>query len=199
MSSFISYVIYPKNRISYCSADATHDHVFAFINSTDAPDSDSCPSGSESTDGSSSRDSPDSGLVLHAFLCQKRKIAQSVTLTVAKSFETAFQIWQDENERRRSSCSSSSSQQQQQKQNQHTQVIQHHHQTTQNEVDTMRNLLIDFSSEMDITSELCSKDQQQYFQNTWVSFEDESSNDSLKLPPINYNTNMWDSNAMIMT
>lgn len=30
----------------------------------------------------------------HAFLCPKRKMAQTVTLTVAQAFKTAYQAWQ---------------------------------------------------------------------------------------------------------
>lgn len=58
-------------RISYCSADATHDHVFAFI-ATNSNETMEC----------------------HAFLCPKRKMAQAVTLTVAQSFNTAYELWQ---------------------------------------------------------------------------------------------------------
>lgn len=58
-------------RISYCSADATHDHVFAFI-ATNLNETMEC----------------------HAFLCPKRKMAQTVTLTVAQAFKTAYQAWQ---------------------------------------------------------------------------------------------------------
>ncbi|KAK0180059.1 hypothetical protein PV327_005741 [Microctonus hyperodae] len=58
-------------RISYCSADATHDHVFAFI-ATNLNETMEC----------------------HAFLCSKRKMAQTVTLTVAQAFNTAYEAWQ---------------------------------------------------------------------------------------------------------
>lgn len=59
------------SRISYCSADATHDHVFAFI-ATNLNETMEC----------------------HAFLCPKRKMAQTVTLTVAQAFNTAYEAWQ---------------------------------------------------------------------------------------------------------
>ncbi|GFG29608.1 hypothetical protein Cfor_10436 [Coptotermes formosanus] len=65
-------------RISYCSADAAHDHVFAFI-ATNSNETMEC----------------------HAFLCPKRKMAQAVTLTVAQSFNTAYELWQISQE---SSC-----------------------------------------------------------------------------------------------
>ncbi|XP_015596960.1 low density lipoprotein receptor adapter protein 1 isoform X2 [Cephus cinctus] len=58
-------------RISYCSADAMHDHVFAFI-ATNLNETMEC----------------------HAFLCPKRKMAQTVTLTVAQAFNTAYEAWQ---------------------------------------------------------------------------------------------------------
>ncbi|XP_024085783.1 low density lipoprotein receptor adapter protein 1-A-like, partial [Cimex lectularius] len=58
-------------RISYCSADATYGHVFAFI-STNENDSLTC----------------------HAFLCSKRKMAQLISITVAQTFNTAFHLWQ---------------------------------------------------------------------------------------------------------
>ncbi|KAG7197829.1 hypothetical protein KM043_001643 [Ampulex compressa] len=58
-------------RISYCSADATFAHVFGFI-ATNLNETMEC----------------------HAFLCPKRKIAETVTLTVAQAFNTAYEAWQ---------------------------------------------------------------------------------------------------------
>uniref|UniRef100_A0A146L727 Low density lipoprotein receptor adapter protein 1 n=1 Tax=Lygus hesperus TaxID=30085 RepID=A0A146L727_LYGHE len=58
-------------RISYCSADATHGHVFAYIVSGE-----------------------DDSLQCHAFLCPKRKTAQLISITVAQTFNTAFHLWQ---------------------------------------------------------------------------------------------------------
>ncbi|XP_014283218.1 low density lipoprotein receptor adapter protein 1-A [Halyomorpha halys] len=58
-------------RISYCSADATHGHVFAFIAIND-----------------------NDTLECHAFLCPKRKVAQLISITVAQTFNTAFHLWQ---------------------------------------------------------------------------------------------------------
>ncbi|KAF4518112.1 hypothetical protein B566_EDAN007813 [Ephemera danica] len=58
-------------RISYCSADANFDHVFAFI-ATNSNETMEC----------------------HAFLCPKRKVAQAVTLTIAQSFNMAYELWQ---------------------------------------------------------------------------------------------------------
>ncbi|KAG1683162.1 Low density lipoprotein receptor adapter protein 1-B [Nymphon striatum] len=65
-------------RISYCSADANHDHVVAFI-STDKNETLEC----------------------HAFLCPKRKVAQAVAVTIAQSFNLAFETWQYAKERDR--------------------------------------------------------------------------------------------------
>ncbi|NWW69705.1 ARH protein, partial [Climacteris rufus] len=59
-------------RISYCTADKTHDKVFAYIAQHQLSESLEC----------------------HAFLCPKRKTAQAVTLTVAQAFKIAFEFWQ---------------------------------------------------------------------------------------------------------
>ncbi|NWW41487.1 ARH protein, partial [Panurus biarmicus] len=59
-------------RISYCTADKTHDKVFAYIAQNQLNESLEC----------------------HAFLCTKRKMAQAVTLTVAQAFKIAFELWQ---------------------------------------------------------------------------------------------------------
>jgi low density lipoprotein receptor adapter protein 1 len=80
----------PIYKISYCSVDAAHDTIFSFVSSTadneenfetkqfGSPDS---PVG-QLESSSSSLDDED--LVLHAFQCQKRKIAHTVTLSVAR-------------------------------------------------------------------------------------------------------------------
>lgn len=57
-------------RISNCSTDAAHRQIFSFI-STDSNEIPEC----------------------HAFLCSKRKVAQTVTLAVANAFSTAYQVW----------------------------------------------------------------------------------------------------------
>lgn len=57
-------------RISNCSTDASHRQVFSFI-STDNNETTEC----------------------HAFLCSKRKIAETVTLSVAHAFSTAYAAW----------------------------------------------------------------------------------------------------------
>jgi len=57
-------------RISYCSADPTLQHVFTFIATNH-----------------------NLTMECHAFLCQKKKIAQSATLTIAQAFNLAFEEW----------------------------------------------------------------------------------------------------------
>ncbi|XP_066060451.1 low density lipoprotein receptor adapter protein 1 isoform X3 [Chamaea fasciata] len=59
-------------RISYCTADKSHDKVFAYI----------------------AQNQLNENLECHAFLCSKRKMAQAVTLTVAQAFKIAFEFWQ---------------------------------------------------------------------------------------------------------
>ncbi|XP_046405664.1 low density lipoprotein receptor adapter protein 1-B-like isoform X2 [Ischnura elegans] len=58
-------------RISYCSADASFNRVFAFI-ATNLNETMEC----------------------HAFLCRKRKMAQTATLAIARTFNTAYELWQ---------------------------------------------------------------------------------------------------------
>lgn len=86
-------MLVPIYKISYCSIDAAHDTIFAFVSSPS-------DSGTKSFESKNSQQfgSPDSpvgqlesssledeeGLVLHAFQCQKRKIAHNVTMTVAR-------------------------------------------------------------------------------------------------------------------
>ncbi|XP_967390.2 low density lipoprotein receptor adapter protein 1 [Tribolium castaneum] len=57
-------------RISNCSTDPTHRQVFSFV-STDAHETMEC----------------------HAFICSKRKMAETVTLAVAHAFSTAYEAW----------------------------------------------------------------------------------------------------------
>ncbi|XP_014206952.1 uncharacterized protein LOC106638349 [Copidosoma floridanum] len=57
--------------ISYCSADGAHGNVFGFIAAN-----------------------PEEILECHAYLCPKRKVAQTVTLAVAQSFNAAYELWQ---------------------------------------------------------------------------------------------------------
>uniref|UniRef100_A0A8C0GB45 Low density lipoprotein receptor adaptor protein 1 n=1 Tax=Chelonoidis abingdonii TaxID=106734 RepID=A0A8C0GB45_CHEAB len=59
-------------QISYCTADKSHDKVFAYI----------------------AQSQHNENLECHAFLCPKRKLAQAVTLTVAQAFKVAYEFWQ---------------------------------------------------------------------------------------------------------
>ncbi|XP_053694367.1 low density lipoprotein receptor adapter protein 1-B-like isoform X2 [Sabethes cyaneus] len=152
-------------NISYCSADAAHDHVFAFVGTSSNPET-------EVKEMCFRKDAVEvdfeGPLVCYAYLCQKRKMAQTVTLTVARSFERAYQIWQNKQfhaERKRkeleklnasnragNDSSSSSSH------------CQSKSKGTSDESDN-RSLLIDFNS--DLTAEICSKDHRDLLQNTW--------------------------------
>lgn len=82
----------PIYKISYCSIDAAHDTIFAFVSSTGDKETKTFES---KTSQFGSPESPigqlesssleeEEGLVLHAFQCQKRKIAHNVTMTVAR-------------------------------------------------------------------------------------------------------------------
>ncbi|XP_028858737.1 low density lipoprotein receptor adapter protein 1 isoform X2 [Denticeps clupeoides] len=76
-------------RISYCTADRTQDKVFAYVSQSRFNETLEC----------------------HAFLCQKKKIAQAVTLTVAQAFKVALDQWEiaqeDKSKKARKSCSCS--------------------------------------------------------------------------------------------
>lgn len=70
----------PIYKISYCSVDAAHDTIFSFVSTTADKEENFEINQLES---SSSLDD-DGDLVLHAFQCNKRKLAHSVTLSVAR-------------------------------------------------------------------------------------------------------------------
>ncbi|XP_036437562.1 low density lipoprotein receptor adapter protein 1 isoform X1 [Colossoma macropomum] len=76
-------------RISYCTADKTQDKVFAYVSQSQFNETLEC----------------------HAFLCQKKKIAQAVTLTVAQAFKVALDLWEiaqeDKSKKAHTCCSSS--------------------------------------------------------------------------------------------
>ncbi|XP_014609200.1 PREDICTED: low density lipoprotein receptor adapter protein 1-like isoform X1 [Polistes canadensis] len=148
-------------RISYCSADATHDHVFAFI-ATNLNETMEC----------------------HAFLCPKRKMAQTVTLTVAQAFNTAYEAWQlsqaadprihhaqdkgstltdeknDTNEKKNGNETKNAT-----KMNQQNKLNGQRHAAVN---EGQKNLLIDLSNDPKPTG------------NSWVSFEEETNSDGKK-------------------
>ncbi|XP_063758933.1 low density lipoprotein receptor adapter protein 1 isoform X1 [Eleginops maclovinus] len=78
-------------RISYCTADKTQDKVFAYVSQSQFNETLEC----------------------HAFLCQKKKIAQAVTLTVAQAFKVALDLWEiaqeDKSKKARTCCSCAAS------------------------------------------------------------------------------------------
>ncbi|XP_028460303.1 low density lipoprotein receptor adapter protein 1 isoform X1 [Perca flavescens] len=78
-------------RISYCTADKTQDKVFAYVSQSPFNETLEC----------------------HAFLCQKKKIAQAVTLTVAQAFKVALDLWEiaqeDKSKKARTCCSCAAS------------------------------------------------------------------------------------------
>lgn len=181
-------------KISYCSADATHSDVFAFVGTADSDDDDK----------QQQNDPHQPQLMCYAFLCAKRKIAQKVTLTVAHSFEQAYQIWRDTTERRQYQLERLN------RENHRRQLVaattpstDTHHQKHHQPSSEIRNLLIDFSSE--ITAEICGKDHRELLQNTWVSFDDagdfgKSSASSASSAPVGGsgggNNCAWETNKM---
>lgn len=167
-------------KISYCSADATHHNVFAFV------------AGSKDELAPSEPDT----LSCHAFVCQKRKIAHKLTLTVARNFECAFKQWQESLQRAKYQNRLEI------KNNiQNTTIHDVTHADITNECiaemantnDNLKILLIDFSSETETHD-----DRRELLQNTWVSFDDEPKiNESdNKLPAKIYENNMWERNLI---
>lgn len=162
-------------QISYCSADANHDHVFAFVGCTLGSEAEVKEMCFRRTAEEINLEGP---LVCHAFLCQKRKMAQTVTLTVARSFERAFQIWQSKQfhaERKRKDL-----EERMERELRGSQELVRG-QNAANESDAQRadgstgecrSLLIDFNSDL---TEICSDTHhhRELLQNTWVSFEDD--------------------------
>merc|ERR1712083_378353 len=65
-------------RISYCSVDPTLQHIFTFIATNQ-----------------------NLTMECHAFLCHKKKIAQSATLTIAQAFNLAFEEWMRDKNRKK--------------------------------------------------------------------------------------------------
>lgn len=155
-------------NISYCSADSAHDHVFAFVGTVASPESEVKEMCFRKDVSEVDFEGP---LVCYAYLCQKRKMAQTVTLTVARSFERAYQIWQNKQfhaerkrkdlEKRNNACNRADS------------ASSSSSGSGRSQVKRTDDVLIDFNS--DLTAEICSKDHRELLQNTWVSFDDEQS------------------------
>uniref|UniRef100_A0A0K8TMI4 Putative low density lipoprotein receptor adaptor protein 1 n=1 Tax=Tabanus bromius TaxID=304241 RepID=A0A0K8TMI4_TABBR len=132
-------------KISYCSADSAHSNVFAFIGS-DNEDAENCAK---------------ENLTCYAFLCGKRKIAHDVTLSVARCFENAYKNWQDSVHMRKLHKVTGKNQN-----NPHLEV-------TSNNEDDKHELLIDLAP---INKPLLQQTADtNFFQNTWVSFDEDPS------------------------
>lgn len=146
-------------KISYCSADAAHSNVFAFV------------AGIEDDDF----DSEHEQLKCYAYICPNRKIARKLTLTVAKSFQQAYDVWSKSEKRRKSIAESSVKLQ--------TAVISEKRRQSESQiiggsdakVMPQRNLLIDFNEESSSGS-ASPEPHTNFFQNTWISFEDSPEN-----------------------
>ena len=157
-------------QISYCSADANHDHVFAFVGCTLGSEAEVKEMCFRRTAEEINLEGP---LVCHAFLCQKRKMAQTVTLTVARSFERAFQIWQSKQfhaERKRKELEERMERElrgSQELVRKATSSESNGSAGQQRDESECRSLLIDFNSEL---TEICSDahHHRELLQNTWV-------------------------------
>jgi low density lipoprotein receptor adapter protein 1 len=170
----------PIYNISYCSIDAAHDTIFAFVSSSNDSEAKSAKF-EKNTQQFGSPESPsgqlesssledEEGLVLHAFQCQKRKIAHNVTMTVARAFERAFQIYQNEQflEEIRNKDSKNKENVETQKNAANTKKVD-----AKPAPEEVTSCLIDLGSENGPQlNTLISKDHtRDYFQTTWVSFE----------------------------
>lgn len=170
----------PIHRISYCSIDAAHDTIFSFVSSPETNSSGETKS-ADASQHFGSPDSPvgqlesssledDEGLVLHAFQCQKRKVAHNVTMSVARSFERAYQIYQNEQFLREARSKTKNID----KENfeAHKNALNIKNIMVGRDEQQLNGCLIDFDA--DSGPELDSfktKDTKDYFQTTWVSFD----------------------------
>lgn len=84
-------------KISYCSVDAAYETIFSFVSSSaDGNEENNFQNNSPAGQLESTSIEEEGDLVLHAFQCNKRKLAHKVTMSVARAFERAFQIYQNE-------------------------------------------------------------------------------------------------------
>lgn len=191
-------------KISYCSADAAHSNVFAFIAGT----------GSRNYDTAPNNDTDE--LICYAFLCAKRKIAHNLTITVAKNFERAYELWKKSEQRKTEQCAI-------QRLNGNTLQIKSNHWNEQNCINNhqqnedsgRKNLLIDFQSDLMMATTTTANNnnnnnnnktpmerQRQLLQTTWVSFDDEplmnENNDMQPMSGKRFENNLWDMNVNVM-
>lgn len=182
-------------KISYCSADAAHSNVFAFIAGTPAASIHDYV-GTDDTDE----------LTCYAFICAKRKIAHSLTITVAKNFERAYEQWKSTDQRKTEhkceldGLSGGGGQTLPIKSNHHLDEL------NCNQSDNRRNLLIDFNADACDATQTSAERQRQILQTRWVSFDDEplmndnhngnnDGNDDDMQPKV-FANNLWDMNVM---
>lgn len=198
-------------KISYCSADAAHPDVFAFVGTECGPDIDPL----------------DEQLTCYAFLCAKRKHAQKVTLTVAHSFEQAYQIWQEASTRKQYQLERRAARKQQLQLQQTTTTVAPSMQiATEKKIqrpvisyrkgssyscsddDHPHDVLIDLatnsvngnadhssSSGGELTDDLLDKDRHRtILQNTWVSFDEDDADDAATAEAVSASTTrtVWD-------
>lgn len=184
-------------KISYCSADASHSNVFAFIAGA-ATNSLHDFMGADDTDE----------LTCYAFLCAKRKIAHNLTITVARNFERAYELWKKSDKHQiEHKCEL----------DQIAPIKSNYHQQSEqsNELNCMKNdgrknLLIDFNADaIDIQMTVGNERQRQILQTNWVSFDDEAlmnnnNNDgdnNFNVQPMAgkvFANNLWDLNAKVV-
>lgn len=169
------------NKISYCSADATHSNVFAFI------------AGDNNIEQKSNIDSDE--LTCYAYLCSKRKVAHNLTITLAKNFERAFDLWKKAEQRKQIRFNESKVLTSTQFTSENSDAWNSNDNSKQiDSNDAFRNVLIDFSPDsMKNNSETLIERQRQMFQTTWVSFEDEPQMCDRNIPDIIEN-NLWGTN-----
>lgn len=148
-------------RISNCSADIANSNIFAFISSPSLKvspvDDGGAPMESNPALGQFPGPQSEGPLQCHVFLCQKRKVAQNIALTVAKSFERAYDIWQSISSRRQAKVEPP---------NRHHPDLASEEDEDDRQEDSVVNLLIDLNAD-DLTDI-----RKSYLQNTWVSFEE---------------------------
>jgi low density lipoprotein receptor adapter protein 1 len=151
-------------KISFCSVEKSFQDVFAFVASNiekepNMKTTSFMPSCSSATKLEAIEEEQ---LVCYAFMCQKRKVAQKMALTVARAFERAYQIWQNQEFQREvqqiKSLTAVDSNESMNKENIYK---------FEDCDDNGKSFLIDFSTDS-TTTELCFKGNKEYLQNTWV-------------------------------
>lgn len=166
-------------RISYCSADAAHNNVFAFIAGRVNSTNEMCNNDTDE-------------LTCYAFLCAKRKIAYNLTVTVARNFERAFDIWKKSEQYSIENLNTNTLHMKSNERNYNDNLIQ-------NDAHS-KSILIDFNSDTTNTITPIER-QRKILQTTWVSFDDEpllNDDDNIDgMQPMHgkiFENNLWDMN-----